>query len=716
MLAGSGVRAVALGPGAYVLVGAPETKRRTTRRADPLPAPARRTVTVAAESEAAPPAELVVTGSKRRILLAAYPGAATIVDGRDLILDGVAGSDALVQHVPSLTSTHLGPGRNKLFVRGIADSSFNGPTQATVGEYLRDTRLNYNAPDPDLRLYDIERIEVLAGPQGTLYGAGSLGGIIRIMPKPPRLDRGEASAAAGASVTQHGAPGAEAAAMLNLPLVDHSLGLRLVGYGESEGGYIDDLGRDLRDVNRTRTIGGRATLRLDRHDWTIDLSLTGQRIRGEDGQFADRDSPPLTRRSRVKQDFTNSYALADLVVSKSWNDLRLVASTGIVRQTLLEHYDSSRANGPALLFEQRNRIAMLSAETRLSRDLSEDRGWVVGASFVTNSSEQERALGNPARPAPITGVRNGVTEASLFGEATIGLASGVSATAGARLTHSRLSGKALDAPLVLQPVLAGLQASRTETMLLPSLALSARATDELTLFGRFQRGFRPGGLAVTGELVRRFRNDRVSTLEGGLRYHGSGPGTLDAAATLAFTRWRDIQADIVDINGMPTTRNVGDGRIWSVDLSVAWRPISGLNLESGASFNWSRVTDSLPAFLIASSSQLPNVARMNARLAADYRAALAEGLGLRFNASARYVGKSRLGIGPILGEAQGDWLDTRVATALETDRQAFTLSVSNLLDEKGNRFALGSPFTLLHRRQITPLRPRTVRLGWEIRF
>jgi len=89
---------------------------------------------------------------------------------------------------------------------------------------------------------------------------------------------------------------------------------------------------------------------------------------------------------------------------------------------------------------------------------------------------------------------------------------------------------------------------------------------------------------------------------------------------------------------------------------------------------------------------------------------------LRLSGSARYVGKSRLGIGPILGEPQGDWLDTRIGARLEGDRHAWSLIVSNLLDETGNRFALGSPFTLIEHPQITPLRPRTVRLGWEIRF
>jgi len=84
-----------------------------------------------------------------------------------------------------LASTNLGTGRNKIFIRGVADSSFNGPSQSIVGQYLGDVRLTFNAPDPDLELYDIARVEVLEGPQGTLYGAGSLGGVVRVCPARP---------------------------------------------------------------------------------------------------------------------------------------------------------------------------------------------------------------------------------------------------------------------------------------------------------------------------------------------------------------------------------------------------------------------------------------------------------------------------------------------------------------------------------------------------
>src|SRR5205085_1694418 len=286
--------------------------------------------------------------------------------------------------------------------------------------------------------------------------------------------------------------------------------LRLVGYGESEGGYIDDPLRGLDDVNRTRTLGGRASLRaVPGEGWTVTLGFAGQRIRGEDAQFADKDGPPLTRRSRVQQDYTNSYLLGDLVVAKDWGDMRFVTATGVVRQILDEHYDSSRKDGPPTLFEQHNRITMLSAESRLSREGADGTGWIVGTSFIDNRSEQERALGRPGALSPVTGVRNAVSEATLYGEATVKLLEGVHLTGGARLTHSRLSGSALDVPQRLIAELARVQASRAETAFRPSFALTVEAAPSLLLFARYQQGFRPGGLAVTGELIQRFQGDSV---------------------------------------------------------------------------------------------------------------------------------------------------------------------------------------------------------------
>jgi hypothetical protein len=112
---------------------------------------------------------------------------------------------------------------------------------------------------------------------------------------------------------------------------------------------------------------------------------------------------------------------------------------------------------------------------------------------------------------------------------------------------------------------------------------------------------------------------------------------------------------------------------------------------------------------------VPNVANFAGRLGFDYRRPVSDRLELTAQGWASYVGRSRLGIGPELGEAQGDYLDTGLTVRIGHESFGVTLGLTNLTDEEGNRFALGTPFTV-GRSQITPLRPRTIRIGIDAAF
>lgn len=687
-----------------------------------------------------PGGDIVVTATKRDMRFADYPGSVAILAGHDLGFGAEAGTEAIAARLASLSSTHLGAGRNKLFIRGIADSSFTGPTQATVGQYFGDVRLSYNAPDPNLKLYDIASVEVLEGPNGTLYGAGSLGGIIRVVRNPPRLGVTEGGLSAGASVTWHGDPGADIGGMVNLSVAGDVAALRLVGYGVSEGGYIDNPLLGKKDVNRTRTYGGRGALRIAPGDgWTIDLGLTFQKIHGADSQYADRDGPRLTRSSQVDQGFDARYALGDLVIVKDWDDLRFVSSTGIADQRLDERYDATVPPGPPsfpaadrmpwpllavaadsvgsvpILFTQENATRFFSTENRLSRPMRDGFGWVVGVSYLYNRARLTRSLGPEGVPMPVTGVTNRVSEYTGYGEASVLLLRGLTLTAGARVTHSRLSGAGEAVTTQFLSAYRAIRAARRETNMLPSVALAARVLPDLTLFTRYQQGFRPGGLAVEDDSVRRFRQDRIATWEAGFRY-GDPAAPFNVAVSASYTKWDDIQADYIDSAGLPTTANIGDGRIFSLAANAGWRPLPSLSIDGALVFNDSRVTDPALDFTVGSVSQLPNVARFSGRGGVDYRTMLSDDIDLRLAASARYVGRSRLGIGPVLGEAQGDYVDTALSVRIGRPALGVTLSASNLADIVGNRFALGTPFLVNRIDQITPLRPRTIRIGLDARF
>jgi hypothetical protein len=164
-----------------------------------------------------------------------------------------------------------------------------------------------------------------------------------------------------------------------------------------------------------------------------------------------------------------------------------------------------------------------------------------------------------------------------------------------------------------------------------------------------------------------------------------------------------------------------------------------LSLEAGISLNDSKVVNPSPFFLsfvipgpnsepatshivnaVAADAvtygRVPNIANVVARGAVKYEFAVSDTAQISLAASARYTGHSRLGVGPILGAEQGDYLDTRISARLSFERFALTASVTNLADEVGNRFALGTPFAMSSDQQITPLRPRTVRIGFDAAF
>ncbi len=696
MLRGTRARAVAIGKDAFRIM------------ARPLPAPKSPRVAVPQLPSAG---AIVVTGSKRDLPILAYPGSVVVMNVRAIPLgDQAHGSEALVTELPILSSTHLGTGRNKLFVRGVADSSFNGPSQSTVGQYLGEARLNYNAPDPDLALYDIASVEVLEGPQGTLYGAGALGGLIRLMPVMPDLERFKVGVSLGVSATSHGAGSGDEAALVNIPIAERRAGLRLLAYRTIDGGYIDDPGRGLSNINRTRTEGGRAELRI-RPDsgWTVDFTAVLQNINSRDGQYAERGEKRLQRRSVLPQPFDNDYTLGNIVVRHSIGAADLVSATSVVRHDVTTDYDASLTPAAPRLFHEDDRITLVTNETRLSRQASDGSGWVGGVELLHSVDRITRELGPPSALDRISGSRNAVNEAAIFGEATLRFTDRLFVTGGGRIGFDALSGEVLDhaddAP----------DHGRRTLVFLPSAGLLLKLAPRLSAYARYQEGYRAGGLSVSGRSVERFRGDNLATVEAGLRL-GNATNRLDASAAVSYAHWENIQADLVDGVGLPMTANIGNGRIVGFEARAGWRPLPGLAVSASIFLNDSKLTDPALGFAGVKDASLPNVADMGGQGRVNYELPMGDAGALGVTAAARYVGSSKLGVGPILSLPQGHYVDTSAGLRWTIRDLSVTFDVSNLLDDGRNQFALGDPFTVGRARQVTPLRPRTIRLGLSTGF
>ena len=661
--------------------------------------------------------EIIITASKQDVRETQFGGTIHLIelDRSDLSRLGSRGSDAILSQLPVLASTHLGPGRDKLYVRGVADSSFNGPSQSIIGLYLGDVRLTYNAPDPDLALYDMNRVELLEGPQGTLYGTGSLGGILKFIPNRPEFDAFFGFVSAGGAATVHGGVGSDISATLNFPLARNAA-LRAVAYSASLPGYIDDLRLDRHDINRTHIRGGRAALRIDvGNKWDIEIDGVTQNTDGRDGQYALSTLPSLKRESNFAQPYDNDYRVASLTVRRKLPEAEFVSATGWVRHDLEFRFDATgfpATIGPQLFVED-IKITMITNETRLSRLNSNGEGWLAGLGVIHDVDEVSRKLGPLGALAPLSRLRNELTEAAVFGQYSYPFAGRLLLTAGGRLTYSREEGGLRDESAD------SAEPKRESLRFSPSAAITYQLGQKSVAYVRFAQAHRAGGLAVSDggsvSSVRRFETNSLSSIEAGVRLGQMSRDRFTLSVSISHARWKDVQADLIDPTGLPFTTNLGDGRIDGLEIEADWRPLHGLVFELAAFLNESTITsfEDIPKSV---EGDLPNIADAGGRAAVKFNRRLSPSVSFEGTASLRYVGKSRLGISPPLDLKQGGYAEGDIGARLNFGRFGFSLDVTNIADVRSNRFSLGNPFSVTQGNQITPLRPRTVRLGVDTTF
>ncbi|MGH8237606.1 MAG: TonB-dependent receptor plug domain-containing protein, partial [Steroidobacteraceae bacterium] len=337
--------------------------------------------------------EILVTALKYDSYLQQTPVAITVVSGETLEKRGIDNVPDLLRLTPGLGTVNQGAGQQRLVVRGVQSA---GEAQAAL--YYDETPIP-GAPSttndagqrmPEARLFDVERIEVLRGPQGTLYGAGSMGGTVRALFKRPTSEF-ETQLSAGTRTSEEGELGYEASAVVNLPLAD-TLALRAVGYHVDRGGYIDNTTLKQDDVDDDELSGGRLLLRYSPTDrLTIDAAIHIQR---EDALVSvwELGAGDYETRVPVQQLVADDFELYNLTLR--W-DLGFATLTGVSSQfnrDLLATIDTTRflaglspllaaAFGPSAL-HQPQEIEDRSHELRLS---SGDQGgpfiWTVGAFF-----------------------------------------------------------------------------------------------------------------------------------------------------------------------------------------------------------------------------------------------------------------------------------------------------------------------------------------------
>lgn len=691
LLAGSGWQARQVAPGVWRLEREPPRSRPSSS-----PAPSRPAMDVA------PATEIVVSARKVYETLASVPASISVIPGsRFAVTSAARGSSDIAEETGGVFSTNLGPGRERLFLRGVADSPFNGPTQSTVGLFLDDSRINFAMPDPDLRLVDIDRLEILRGPQGTLYGSGALGGIIRIVTNRPDLDEFGGDLAVEGNTTQHGTAGGAVEGYVNIPLVEGRLALRTAAYTDTTGGWVDDSGRNLKNINRVRRKGGRANLRWNPGgNWTLDLSIIAQDIQSRDSQYTTQG---YSRVTAIAEPSRNQFFLARFEARGPIGNLTFLSTTAIESNHLHLTYDASSAatslglTSPRAYREKRD-VYLINQEFRLSQPNS----WIVGVLVTDTISVEKGVFAASGEPDDLARQLAGLNlEAAAFGEYKQPLSKAFDLTFGTRVFVSQIYDNPLDTS---GPGIKSLGIT-------PSATLAWHPDPQALVWLRYSSAIRPGGRSIdsAGNLTT-FRADHLESLELGNRLSLLG-GMLTLNATAFGLRWNRVQSDRVSTDGLVITTNVGNATNYGFDLDAQIKR-SGFTLEAAVTAQHGRLISTTAGI---ANPRLPVLPDFSGRVQLGWSGAFGDWQ-LGTYVSSSYWSSTRLGFDPQLPLTIPSHFILNAGLSAGTDGWRAVLSVSNLLDSKADSFAFGNPFTYRETVQHTPIRPRTLILRLDRSF
>lgn len=682
-------------------------------------------------------AELLVTARKRPERLDTLPAGVSAISGEQLFITGAGDVRNTAGQLVGVVTTNLGPGRDKLLMRGLSDGAFTGRARSTVSTYLDDAPINYNAPDPDLRLTDVERVEAVRGPQGALYGSGALAGVYRIVSNKPDPGDFSAEAQIRAASTRGGSASYVTEGYANLPFADGAGALRLVGYYDDQGGYLDNVSLHLNNVDSSNRQGGRAAVRLALGDrWTLDVSAVAQRLHSRDTQYVAQtvsDPRAITRATQVREASINDFAQGAITLRGELPGADLTSSTSYVQHAYSSLYDATNTApqfseiGASLgIYSEAARIRRVVQEVVLTSIGSDQVSWLAGVYGSMSTERTPSALDIVNSPNFISAAaavsrlvrvydeerRDHLHELAAYGEATWRFAPGWSASAGARAFRSTLEVKSniTGAP---PTVARDVRESSNFRGVSPKISLQYQFVDGMLIYGLYSEGFRPGGINTTNFVGIKpsritFEPDRLQNFELGAKGRFLDQRLVLRGAAF-YDQWSDIQSDQYRDSGLAYTANVGAARVEGLEAEASYDWTTGLTLQANALYSAPKFTSVNRDFASFLGSGLPGAPRWSGGLLVRYERPLPRDLTLRLVGQAAYVGAARLTFDPAFTARTDAVVDATLLAEVAARRWSTTFFLTNPADSAGNTFAYGNPFTFIKGvRQVTPQRPRTI--------
>jgi iron complex outermembrane recepter protein len=707
---------------------------------------------VPAEAEKAPPAAaptpaaetITVTATRRREPLRDVPLRVETINVERLERSGAASLSDYVGTLPGVdVSSDGGPGRGQVNIRGVTVGSQG---TATVGTYVDEVAFGSSTAFVgaavsalDMSLLDLHHLELLRGPQGTLYGAGAMGGLLKYVTNEPETDVLSGRIGLGVRSSRGGALGHTENALLNVPLSEGVAGMRVAVFNDHDGGYMKTVGRAAGEhVNDGSTRGGRVSLLIEPTSKAkIRLSALQQDIQRNGTGFAQYDVETgqalhgdLAHKAATPEPYSikTRLASADFEYDFGWARLNAIASVQrFDGRTVLDSTDIVGSDDFA--FSELDNNSRLRKQTQELR-LTSPRGvveWLFGAYHNKETGHYDQRLwaqiaADGSELTLVTvGQPSSYAEKAVYGDLTYNPTPQWSYTIGARVARNRQVYETFTngAPDFATPAVAN-DSSRTY------LATARYSINKLSsVYVRAASGYRPGGpnpaaIDENGQVVpgapASFEPDSLWSYELGYKADLLDK-RLSVEAALFEIRWDKLQQPIA-IGATTLTTNAGKAQVKGLELAAGYRLGAQWRLDGSLAYTLPKLTEDAPA-LGPAGARLPNTARLSYTIAGRYAFHVA-GKPSFASLSLRHVGQRNAGFDapdtsvpnfslPAYTMVDAQW-------GMEFGNWQLSVFVRNLTDKRAllgadtALTAFGGPL------RATPAQPRTIGASVNLTF
>jgi len=694
--------------------------------------------------------DIVVTAQKREQRLIDVPQSVSVVSGDALEnIQATSFSDYL-KLVPGLQLNQTTPGFGRLVIRGVN----TGGVASTVAIYQDETTFGSSSGlvngailAGDFDTFDVDRIEVLRGPQGTIYGASSMGGVLKYVMRKPDTGGFEARARGSIETTKGGDESYLGSAVVNVPLGD-TLAFRASGFYRDFGGYIDSIGTGGSDVenniNSSKSYGGRASVLFKPSEgFSIQLAAYLQNLKTDASNSVDSDPATgrtlygrLSQSQFVPEGTDVRYRVYSGIADADLGFANLVWATSY--STLSQNFRGDLTTQFGGLIEavfgtpndfyqgQLTRVKRFTQEIRLQSPESDRFEWLVGAYYTRERGVIDQTF-NAVQPGtltpigglPLLGVANiqsRYRELAGFANATVHFGERFDLTFG-----GRYSGNKQSAVQVSDGVLAGgpntLPVARSsENVFTFSVAPQFEVSDQATIYARVAKGFRPGGPNVLAPgappELGSYGSDSLISYELGVKGETVDRSfSIDIAAF--YIDWKDIQV-FGQVNNFGINFNGGKAKSQGLEFTTTLRPTQGLSFSLNGAYTDAKLKDDTPPQVGGlTGDALPYTPKYSVGANADYEWELGGETKAYVGASIRSLSKQPAAFDFAFRSANGrqrylpsyEVVDLRAG--VDFGKYSLELYAKNLIDAEG-KTSLEAPANIpLGAAGTAVIRPRT---------